>query len=187
MRALGGTTTLQETANERVFKCFSLAEGGLLCLALKNSVIVFSIIDIFIGVLALLRLIIVTLNGRDYRIFYGYDGFLIFLSMDLWFKPLALIVGISGLVAALRLDLTKARLYYKIKIVEMILLPSIGVLSIIDMNKSYIYHRSTEDIITTQIIWSLIIFFYYFYVAYIAKSFHRRLEKGELILASHGR
>jgi hypothetical protein len=170
-----------------VFRCLSLAEGGLGCLALKNAIIIFAVIDILIGVFSALQFLNVYLNRHEYFIYHGYDGTLYFLVLNLWAKPIALIFGITGLVAALQLNPNIAKFYYKAKLVEMVAFPLIGMLTTIDMLRSYTYYQNDMFIIGQSAVWNGFKFAYYFYVAYIAISFQRRLEKGEIILVSHGR
>lgn len=119
--------------------------------------------------------------------YYSVDGPLYFLTILQIIKPFALVLGIIGLVAAIQLNPNAAKFYYLTKLTEMIVLPTLGLLSAFDMCNSYMYYQRCSDIFAQQAVASAFKLGYYFYVAYIARSFQRRLERGEIILVSHGK
>ena len=80
-----------------------------------------------------------------------------------------------------------AKVYYQTKIYEMITLPVLGLISVTDRCKMLTYYQTCSDIFIYSSVFFSISFFYNFYIAYLAKSFYRRLERGEIILVTHGR
>ena len=77
-----------------------LAEGGLGCLALKNAIAIFSILDIVIGVLASIELFALFMEWE----YYTMDGTLYFLTTLYIIKPFSIALGMIGLVGAMQLN-----------------------------------------------------------------------------------
>lgn len=80
-----------------------------------------------------------------------------------------------------------SKLYCQLVIYEAIALTILGNLASYDMCHSYVYYEPCKDIVVEQILLNSIRFSYYYYAAYIVGSYYRRLERGELILVSHGK
>jgi len=74
------------------------------------------------------------------------------------------------------------------KVVELVFNPLTGVLQIYDQCRLYrMYGQFCEDFLKFDIAFNFLKFFVLFYNCYLAKSLFKRLERGELILCSHGR
>ena len=80
-----------------------------------------------------------------------------------------------------------SRAYYHLNLIQLAIFPLLGLLSTYDMCKSYVYYQSCKDIFTTNAAITVLRLLYFFYVSYLAKSYYRRVERGELILVNHGR
>jgi hypothetical protein len=108
-------------------------------MSLKSSIIVLSVLDIFFGFLYCLVLAgdvfaewrFFNMNGPHY-ILLGY--YII--------RTFSFVFGILGLISTKKMDSSHAKLYYRIKIYELIVLPILSLASINDMCQSYVFNRS---------------------------------------------
>ena len=176
---------MQTGPQEQFFKCMPIAENGL-CgfIALKNSLAIFSVIDIILGVFYCLYFASEVIGIWD---FYNINGPHYILTTFLFLRMVTLPGGVVGLIASMKMDACTGYIYYKIKMAEMAVLPALGLFSAYDMCQSYIYHDPCDEIFVSVGVLNSCRFAYLFYVAFIAKSFYRRIERGELILVNHGR
>ena len=163
----------------------SIAENGICgIITLKNSMSIFTIIDILLGAFYLIFLIqevilewpIFNINGPHY-----------FLTLFYFMRCTSLPIGIIGFIAVSQRSVLLGKCYFNLKLVELAVFPIIGLFSSYDMCKSYIYTDSCKDIFIQNAAFNSVRFAFLFYVAYISKSFYRRLERGELILVTHGK
>ena len=85
------------------------------------------------------------------------------------------------------MEAAKFKWYYNFKIFETIFNPLTGVLMVGESCQIMGYYgQSCYDFLFWDMIWMLSKFFLMFYVAYIAKSVYIRLQRGEVLLVSHG-
>ncbi len=96
-------------------------------------------------------------------------------------------IGAIGFLSVQNHSPLFSRAYYHLTMVEATVFPVIGFLSSYDMCQSYVYNEPCKNIFMTNGGFNALRFAYLFYVAYIAKSYYRRIERGELILVTHGK
>jgi len=75
-----------------------------------------------------------------------------------------------------------AKAYFNLKKFELFLFPALGILSTYDMCQSWLYNETCSQIFMQNALFNFMRGGFLFYVAYIAKSYFRRIERGEFIL-----
>lgn len=185
---LGGVTNLQ-ASNETILGCLPLAENGILgCLTLKTSMKLFTVCDILLGVIYLLYLVNEVLLEWT---MYNIGGPFYFLTLLYFLRVASLPVGLIGFVAVHKKDLDQgvllAKAYFNLVRVEAFLFPLVGILATYDMCRSYLFFENCKHIGLWNVSINVVRFCYLFYVAYITKSYYRRLQRGERILVECGR
>lgn len=119
-------------------KCMPLAENGMLgLLALKNTVGIFSFLDILFGVFYCLFLATEVIAEWE---FFNINGPHYFLTAFYFLRVGSLTYGIIGFASTFSLSAYQGKIYYYTKLFEMAVLPTLGLLSSFDMCESYIYH-----------------------------------------------
>jgi len=153
-------------------------------ISLKSSISLFAVLDIILGVFYCLFLAADVIG--EWR-FFNLNGPHYFLTTYYFLRIACLSFGVIGLMASLKLSATYAKVYYQMKMYEVIVLPILGMASSYDMCNSYVYNSECHEIVVwvgainaSKVVMLL-------YSAYIAKSFYRRIERGEIILATYGR
>ena len=122
----------------------SIAENGILgIITLKNSMSIFTILDIILGAFYLIFLIreviiewsIFNINGPHY-----------FLTVFYFLRVASLPIGIIGFISISQQSILMAKCYFNLKKVELSIFPVIGIISSYDMCKSYIYVETCKNI-----------------------------------------
>eukprot|EP00347_Sterkiella_histriomuscorum_P015023 403358599 len=184
--ALGGISYISEDEKISVFYCMPFAESGFFgLLTLKNAICFFSIIDLLLGLAYIYQFI-----SEVYMVwtYYNINGPHHILTIFYLARMLSLPIGILGLLSLRHKHDTKlVKVYFICKLLEMFLFPAIGFLASYDMCQSYIFFDPCKQIFLTQSMFSVIRMIIYFYQAYVIRSYIMRLERGEFILANHGR
>ena len=148
----------------------------------------FTVADILLGVIYLLFLVNEVI--LEWNLF-NIGGPYYFLTLLYFLRVASLPIGLIGFVAIHKKDLessvTLAKAYFNLVRVEAFLFPLVGVLSTYDMCRSYLYFENCKHIGLWNVSINLLRFCYLFYVAYITKSYYRRLQRGERILVECGR
>ena len=153
-------------------------------ISLKSSISLLSVFDIILGVFYCLFLAADVIG--EWR-FFNLNGPHYLLTTYYVIRIASLTFGILGLMSSIKLDVSLAKCYYNTKIYELIVLPTLGLASSYDMCQSYVYNQPCNDIIVRVGVANTIRLALLLYSAYIAKSYYRRLERGEIILATYGR
>jgi len=182
--SLGGITSLQREGSE-TFAKIPIAENGICgIITLKNSMVIFSIIDILLGAFYFMFLLQEVIWSWNY---YNINGPYWFLTLFYYLRVATLPIGVIGLIGVVNKNLILAKAYFNLTKTVMILFPTVGLLSSFDMCRSYIYYQTCKDIWTYNSAFNLMRFLYLFYIAFISKSYYRRIERGEIILVTHGK
>ncbi len=69
----------------------------------------------------------------------------------------------------------------------LMIFPALGLGSTYDMCHSWVYRETCKQIFTQNLAFNLLRACYCAYVAYIAISYQKRVERGEFILVQHGK
>ena len=165
--------------------CCKIAENGILgMLTLKSSLSLFAVLDIVLGVLyALFFYREIVLEWNFFRINGPHYIMLAFYAS----RILSLPIGIVGFLAVKNQSAKVASLYHGLTLFELLIFPALGMASTIDMCESWLYREACNQILVQNLFFNVLRVCYLFYVAYIAKSYQRRIERGELILVQHGK
>lgn len=144
----------------------------------------FTLADVFLGVFYFLFLIQEVIFEWA---FFNINGPHYFLTAFYFMRCVYLPMGLIGFVGVYRQDILFCRAYYNMVLVQLMIFPVLGLLSTYDMCNSYVYYEPCKNIFMQNSVFSALRIGYLYYVAYIAKSLYRRLERGEIILVNHGR
>ena len=151
---------------------------------MKNSMTIFSVIDIIMGAMSMILLLQEVLwDWRNFNI----NGPHYMLTLFYFMRVIGLPIGMIGFIAISNSSLLMAKCYFNMKTVEMALIPFIGILSSGNMCNSYLYTDPCNKIYLLNTALNVGRFCYLFYAAYLAKSYYRRLERGEKILVNYGK
>ena len=145
---------------------------------------IFTIVDILLGLLYLMFLLQEVIFEWQY---FNLKGPHYFLTAFYFIRVACLPIGLIGFVAIQRDNIVLTKSYFNLVKVQLFLFPALGLVSTHDMCNSYVYYQPCKDIFMQNLLFNILRFAYIFYVAYIAKSYYRRIERGELILVNHGR
>eukprot|EP00347_Sterkiella_histriomuscorum_P008188 403346044 len=183
--SLGGVTNLQPQNNELFAGCLPIAENGILgSLTLKASMKLFTILDVFLGIFYFMFLVQEVIFEWTY---FNVNGPHYFLTAFYFMRVAYLPMGLIGFVGAMKQNIVLSKAYFNLVLVQLLIFPALGLASTYDMCNSYVYYEPCKNIFLQNSMFSALRIGYLFYVAYIAKSFYRRLERGEIILVNHGR
>ncbi|TNV75981.1 hypothetical protein FGO68_gene139 [Halteria grandinella] len=183
--SVGGVTTIQSGEGEKFWRFLSIAENGILgALTLRSSMLIFTVLDIFIGALYTMFLYQEVIVEWDY---FNANGPHYLLTSLYYIRVLVLPIGILGFYGVSRQSLPLTRIYFLCILGQFAVLPLLGLLSSYDMCQSWIYHEPCKQIFTQNAVFSLLRALYLFYSAYITHSYRCRVERGELILVHHGK
>lgn len=186
--SLGGVTNLQD-CHEHVWRYFPLAENGILgALTLKSSMKMFTVLDILLGVIYIMALLNEVVMDWQW---YNLQGPHYFLTLFYLVRCASLPIGFIGFYGVMKRDLESnillGKAYFNLIKVQAVLFPTIGLLSTYDMCNSYMYNQPCRQIAMWNTGFNVLRLLYLFYQAYIAKSYYRRLQRGERILVECGR
>lgn len=182
--SLGGVTSLQREGSE-TFAKIPIAENGICgMITLKSSMVIFTILDILLGAFYFFFLLEDVIWSWKY---FNINGPYYFLTLFYYLRVGILPIGIIGFIGVVYKNLIFAKAYFNLTVTIMLMFPVVGLLSSNDMCRSYIYYQSCKDIWTFNSAFNLLRFFYHFYAAYLSKSYYRRIERGEIILVTHGK
>jgi hypothetical protein len=108
-----------------------ISENGMCgLLALKNTIGIFSVFDIILGVFYCLFLSTEVISDWE---FYNINGPHYFLTALYFIRISSLTFGIIGFSSMIKLSAPLAKTYYKTKLFELAVLPALGLLSSYDM------------------------------------------------------
>eukprot|EP00349_Pseudokeronopsis_sp_Brazil_P000685 CAMPEP_0202957114 /NCGR_PEP_ID=MMETSP1396-20130829/1551_1 /ASSEMBLY_ACC=CAM_ASM_000872 /TAXON_ID= /ORGANISM="Pseudokeronopsis sp., Strain Brazil" /LENGTH=110 /DNA_ID=CAMNT_0049674437 /DNA_START=322 /DNA_END=654 /DNA_ORIENTATION=- len=102
-------------------------------------------------------------------------------------KTTTLVYGLVGIIGLVRRSQPLTDAYYMFKLLELFLVPSLSVGSVLDMCNSIVYSADCSDLFFAELIINAIRATYLGYSAYLVKSYLRRMKRGEIILATHGK
>ena len=181
----GGLTTLQEDSGEKFCRCFGIAENGILgALTLKSSLTLISVLDIILGVFYLMYLVQEVFWEWEY---FNANGPHYILVAFYYLRVSSLPVGLVGFIAVSKQNALLARGYYTLTMIELAVFPLLGFLSSYDMCQSWLYRETCEQIYVQNAVFNFFRAGYLVYSAFIARSYQRRVERGEFILVQHGK
>jgi len=98
-----------------------------------------------------------------------------------------LLIGMSGWGASVRLSPTLGVIYYFLKLIEALINPTTGIMMQFEQEKIFKFIDGRDKELTTWIFINILKYFLLLYTAYLAKSFVKRIQRGEYILVAHGR
>lgn len=135
--SLGGVTSLQREGSE-TFAKIPIAENGICgMITLKNSMVIFTIIDILLGAFYFLFLMEEVIWSWNY---FNINGPHYFLTLFYYLRVGTLPIGVIGFIGVVNKNIILAKAYFNLAKTAMILFPTIGALSSFDMCKSYVYY-----------------------------------------------
>ena len=153
-------------------------------LTLKSSLSLFAVLDIILGVLYALFFYQEIVHDWNYFRINGPHYILLTFYTS---RILSIPIGIVGVLAVNNQSAKVASLYHGLTMFELTLFPALGIASTFDMCESWLYREACNQILVQNVFFNILRFCYLFYVAFIARSYQRRVERGEFILVQHGK